>query len=284
MPYKTILCGIYMIETPNGSRYVGSSKNIYHRWSNHKLLLRKKTHRNVRLQDAWDKYSGNLSFSVLLLCDEDDLIKNEQFFIDKYDARLNITEARVNSWSVPESRKKLMATISTAEYKARIHKVRMDAGHRVVCSNGQKFRSMAAAGRAFGLKTSGVRALVKSGRPHGRLGVRFRLERDEWREVITAREATSIANTGRKHSSEARKKMRVAAKGRKPSALAITTAAAANSKPVVGVSVDDGTEIVFPSARSAVRYLGRSLGGSAFISRCISGKKPTAYGYRWRYG
>jgi group I intron endonuclease len=64
-------CGVYMIRCePTGSRYVGASVNVVKRIREHFYRLEKGTHRNRRLQSAFNKY-GKESFSskVLLYCD-----------------------------------------------------------------------------------------------------------------------------------------------------------------------------------------------------------------------
>lgn len=64
--------------------YVGSSKDIYTRWSQHKHDLRRHTHRNVLLQRAWDKYGEDgFVFDILERTAEDRLLEREQFWYEK---------------------------------------------------------------------------------------------------------------------------------------------------------------------------------------------------------
>ena len=83
--------GIYCImNTINGKRYVGSSKNIYSRWQKHRALLRKGTHWDRHLQNAWNKY-GETSFKFIVLCKcpEEELLTKEQEYINNLEPEYN---------------------------------------------------------------------------------------------------------------------------------------------------------------------------------------------------
>jgi len=83
MPYKEKICGIYTITTPNGSVYVGSSRNIKSRWSGHRSALRYKKHHSERLQAAWNKY-GEQAFVFAVLeeiADDADLLAAENIWL-----------------------------------------------------------------------------------------------------------------------------------------------------------------------------------------------------------
>jgi group I intron endonuclease len=92
IPYK--LSGIYHIKnTVNGHRYIGGSVDIKKRWSVHKSKLNRWVHRNIILQNVWDKYGeDNLEFNILLLCPREDVPKYEQAFLDNIQPDYNIAE------------------------------------------------------------------------------------------------------------------------------------------------------------------------------------------------
>lgn len=77
--------GIYQIQSkikPNRI-YIGSSVHIIKRWNNHCFYLKKNNHGSSKLQRHYNKYGINdLGFSVLLFCEEGELLESEQFFID----------------------------------------------------------------------------------------------------------------------------------------------------------------------------------------------------------
>lgn len=92
MKIQDKISGVYAITNlSNGHRYIGSSIDIYRRWSQHRRQLRKGTHSNQILQRAWDKYSEDtFEFSILIVCSEHDTLLNEQRFLDTVKPEYNI--------------------------------------------------------------------------------------------------------------------------------------------------------------------------------------------------
>lgn len=82
-----IISGVYCIEnTINNKKYIGSSKNIAHRFKRHLCYLRNKTHVNKHLQSAITKYGiENFKFFILEKCSPEDIFKREQYHIESYD-------------------------------------------------------------------------------------------------------------------------------------------------------------------------------------------------------
>lgn len=79
------ISGIYkIINKINGKYYVGSSDHIYRRWRDHKKHLRKNSHYNTHLQNAWNKY-GEEQFEFLIAeqCPENFLLTREQFYLNE---------------------------------------------------------------------------------------------------------------------------------------------------------------------------------------------------------
>ena len=78
-------CGVYKITClSNGKFYIGSSKNIFKRWDNHRWSLRHNKHNNKYLQNAWNKYGENdFIFEILEFCVPDKQFILEQKYLDE---------------------------------------------------------------------------------------------------------------------------------------------------------------------------------------------------------
>jgi len=86
MPYKSDISGIYrIINRAAGECYVGKSKGIKKRAREHFRLLRKGTHPNYRLQEAFTKHGeSNFSWEVEVECyDPRDMVSLEEAFLQK---------------------------------------------------------------------------------------------------------------------------------------------------------------------------------------------------------
>jgi len=101
------ISGIYKIQSViNPERcYIGSAINFNKRRRGHLELLRRNKHPNNKLQNHFNKYGENdLQFSVLLGCEKEYLIENEQFFIDSYKPWFNICPKAGNSLGVKHTK------------------------------------------------------------------------------------------------------------------------------------------------------------------------------------
>ena len=78
--------GVYLIyNTENGRGYVGCTKQLKRRKQEHFTQLDNGEHHNPYLQHAYNHYGKDaFAFCVLELCDEKDLYKTEQKWIDKF--------------------------------------------------------------------------------------------------------------------------------------------------------------------------------------------------------
>lgn len=174
--------GVYKIVSPDGVVYVGSSSDLRSRILSHKRLLNKGEHHVKSMQRQWEDGSGGFVFEVLENCEIADLITKEREWVRRFEQVHNVFT------SIPEKF------------------VQVD------CSNGIRYESFCDAAKDFGVRPSGIKHLVKSQR-HGKLGVRFKLASDEWRDVLPHYEQalqTRIANGNLKHTDATKEKMRIA--------------------------------------------------------------------------
>ena len=84
--------GIYKIQSKIKPErvYVGSAVNIKHRWHEHSSALRKNKHHSRKLQRHYNKYGeSDLVFSVIVPCEKEELIKEEQIFLYLYKPYFN---------------------------------------------------------------------------------------------------------------------------------------------------------------------------------------------------
>lgn len=79
-------CGVYKItHVDSGRVYIGSSKEIAHRFYLHRWQLSRGDHHSPLLQRAWSKYGADaFTFETVLICAESDLLFYEQALIDFY--------------------------------------------------------------------------------------------------------------------------------------------------------------------------------------------------------
>lgn len=77
--------GIYMIKnTRNGRFYIGSAIRFSHRWATHLRGLNANKHHSKFMQRDWNKSGPDcFEFEVLIYCEPEMLIANEQRFIDE---------------------------------------------------------------------------------------------------------------------------------------------------------------------------------------------------------
>lgn len=90
---EEIISGIYKIQSLKEPHkcYVGSATRVKQRWGMHIRELKRNKHGNSRLQNHFNEYGeSDLLFIVLEKCEKNDLIKIEQFYIDKLDPFFNI--------------------------------------------------------------------------------------------------------------------------------------------------------------------------------------------------
>ena len=86
------ISGIYKIQSQvkPDRIYIGSSCNAPVRWKQHLGRLRRGNHHSAKLQRHYLKYGeSDLLFSLILACNEEELISIEQYFIDSYNPYFN---------------------------------------------------------------------------------------------------------------------------------------------------------------------------------------------------
>ena len=142
---------IYEIRnTANGKVYVGSAMNLARRFIEHKRDLKRGTHVNCKLQNAWNKYGKDaFTFSVIEEVSKlEDLIGREQFWIDSKDvirAGYNLSPTAGSllgvKFSTETKHRMSLAKIGTKKTKEHAEKVRIAlTGRKMTEEQKQKMR------------------------------------------------------------------------------------------------------------------------------------------------
>jgi len=98
--------GVYCIENKiNGKKYIGSSQDVYKRRNRHFSELKNRKHKNIKLQNSYNKHGkGAFQFYVLEFVEVKDLlIDREQYYINKEKPRYNINMIANSSLGVKRS-------------------------------------------------------------------------------------------------------------------------------------------------------------------------------------
>ena len=99
------ICGVYKItNTVTGDFYIGSSKNVKHRWANHKCPSSWNEQPNNPMYQDMRKYGlNNFEFQVIAEVEPEQLKKKEQEFIEKMHPIYNVR--RANGWDTDKFKK-----------------------------------------------------------------------------------------------------------------------------------------------------------------------------------
>lgn len=84
-------CGVYAITALDGQQYVGSSRNIFKRWREHRFALRRGVNKNKPLQESWNR-NESLVFEILLICSPESLLMYEQIALDALVPSFNVCQ------------------------------------------------------------------------------------------------------------------------------------------------------------------------------------------------
>lgn len=150
------ICGIYKIENlVNGKIYIGQSKHIKQRWSEHKKELKANKHANSYLQRSWNKY-GEEKFSHVILeeCAESVLDDREKYYIELYksfdsDFGYNLTDGGGRNKNVSMHTRKLLSEMNSG--------VNHPNRKEVVClETGEIFISISDAANSIGVDYSAI--------------------------------------------------------------------------------------------------------------------------------
>lgn len=201
--------GIYQIRNIlNGHRYIGSAKNIKHRWIRHFSDLNLNRHHSVYMQRAWNKY-GQSCFEFLIIeqCDSNLLILREQFYIDMLNPEYNASKKAGRVEFTKERRERM-----SAAHKGKSHPQSQETRDKIrMALIGKKFsvehkKKLSELAKNRTKEHNQKISESKKGKPGTWTG-RF--------HSLASRIKMSISRTGKKHTAESRKNMSLAKIGNK---------------------------------------------------------------------
>ena len=227
-----IISGIYKIENVvNGKCYVGSACNLQARRRQHFNNLKKRSHCNIKLQRAWNRYGESaLIFLVIEYVKiKEELIKREQFWIDNMRSAkfgYNIAPTAGSSLGIRRSlatRKK----VSAAQLGKKREPLSEETKAKIAIAHKGKPKPKLTEARKLAI------SICSSGRKH----------------TEETKKKMSISQTGRVFSEETRIQMSISRKGKKPT----DAARAAQSLAMIGRKVSVETREKIGAAQRGVK-------------------------------
>lgn len=159
--------GIYAIKVRGGScAYIGSTSNFKNRFRDHASLLKRGLHHCKGLQNAVNKHGYENTYAELLeLCELDDLIEKEQFWINNFPSIYN---------SIRKVCEPFRGRITTEEMRENMRRAQLG---KIVSEESRKKMSDSRKGKVFShevkLKRSKIRLGIKTkANSSGHVGVR----------------------------------------------------------------------------------------------------------------
>lgn len=162
-PFKN-KSGIYKI-TMNDHIYIGSSKNLANRLRYHYHSLRKGIHFNFKLQAIYNKHKEICEFEIAEYCEVEVLLKKETYYIQYFNADVNIIKDPSNVIWTTESSQKL--TSSLKKYYT-THKPVNEKIVYMYSLDGKfitKYRSASEAGRIHNVDVGAIASAIKYKKP-----------------------------------------------------------------------------------------------------------------------
>jgi group I intron endonuclease len=290
MPKAKAVSGVYMISSPSGAFYIGSSVDVAKRWAGHKGALRNQRHHCQPLQRAAEKYGvEGLRLKLLAECPREDLRELEQLVIDMADPQYNSSrstfEALTGLWQKPEFRaantERARVLFAERRKSPEWQRRQREAASRALS---ETWEDPVFAAKKTAQSVELLRAKVNTPEVKAKAAQARRERYASDPEAARKRSELARALMLKLHADpEYRAKMIEASRERMramradPEKRARNAAGikAAHAKPVRCIETGD----VFPSAEDAAKWCGLKAGGQ--ITQAISGSKKTAGGYRW---
>lgn len=276
-----ISSGVYaIVNILNGKKYVGSTKCFKERFAEHRSQLRSGKHKNIHLQNAFNKYGERyFKFVILEECEniQDTLNFIEQKWIDS-DGDYNIcpvanrrTYTKMPEWLKEKLRKINTGRVCTEEVRKKLSEA----------LKGHKPSQQQLENQSKGRKGKGTKAVDQ-----------YNLSGKYIRTFSSLTEASKAINGSYVSINKC-------CKGKLHSAYGFLWKYNKDCRNIFDIvrplnntrnkravyQIDAHTDHIiceFPSIKDAAIAMG-SLANRSAINRCCLGSKRTAFGFRWKY-
>ena len=289
--------GIYMIKNSVTKKvYIGQSIHVRERIKKHLWELKNNKHRNIHLQNAFNKYGiDSFLFGIVEKCPECNLNEAEVFWISFYHSTseekgYNLLDGGGNNYHHSEESKQKISlslmghSVTEAAREKMLESQKLfwqsDKGTKKKEEIAKRLKEyyaehpeVARAHSKYLKEYYKLHPVSKETKIKLSKAQKKRYENPEEREKQSERSRKAMDNP------ETRRKLSEANKGKKISAETRRKIKEANKdqqKRVLCVELD----IIFPSIHDAARALNMSPG---HIPDCCKGKRNTAGGYHWAY-
>lgn len=128
-----MISGIYKITNVNNLKfYIGSSKNINKRLSDHFCSLKGNYHCNNKLQNSFNKHGyNNFKTEILATCPPEYLFKLERFIIKSLSPELNLAEVKdINNFKVSDYTKNKMSIAASKRKWNKEGRLKLSRAHK----------------------------------------------------------------------------------------------------------------------------------------------------------
>lgn len=247
------IAGVYMIRSlvkPNRF-YIGSAASILQRWNAHKSDLKKNSHHSIKLQRHFNKYgSHDLVFSVIWLCSRENILEEEQYFIDTLEPYFNssLTAGSVEGLKHSAKSIKLISIANTGRKQSEEEKLK-----RSLSLIGHKHTEEAKI--KISVSTRGVKKSEEGRKKYSEIML-LRWANEEYRNQM------SVVHKGKKQSEESIKKRNLKI-----------------NKPIIQLDLDGN----FIKEWESIIATQKDGFNPSHISQVCKGKRRSTNGFKWKY-
>lgn len=287
MTYETMPneSGIYLIiSNKTGKKYVGSAVSLRRRAWQHIHYLNKNKHHNKYLQNHFNKYgNGDLEIKIITTCDKQQLINEEQKYIDKINPEFNATKTAgsILGMKLTKEQAKKISDALTGRKLTKEHKEKISKNIKKRLSDGtQTLPVFDRKGKANGNYKHGMARKPKYKKNKNQSVQEWHAENLEKYGTKLPPEACE-KRKGKGNPMFGKKRPEVSERMKMPRSIeSVEKMSKAKSKEILQFTKDGIFLKSYLGQKQAAEAIGLSR---AAIGHALLGLNPTAGGYVWKY-